>query len=148
MTSIFPRTQTQIPRIGDLISQGSTADEIQTDILERLETLTNQTGQLKTEVQDRPIKYNLQIRDLGDDDYKLAEPLLVTIEEYHDDDTVIASFPEVEAFGEGATETEALLQLKWAILDLYEELKELSSKELGGLPKSWLTVLQKVIYSE
>jgi predicted RNase H-like HicB family nuclease len=145
MTSNYPHTQTQIPRIGDIVSQGSTVDDTQSFILDRLETLTNQTGQLKTEVQERPLKYNLQIRDLGNSDYELLEPLLITIEEYPGDDVIIASFPEIEAFGEGVTETEAILNLKWAILDLYDELVELSNDELGDLPKSWLTVLQKVI---
>ena len=149
MTSNFPQTQTQIPKfLGGFGTQDSTLDDPQTVILERLESLTNQTGQLKLEVMDRPIKYNSQIRDLGDETYELTEPLLITIEEYSVDDTVIASFPEVEAFGEGITETEAILNLKLAILDLYDELKETPVDELGSLPRSWLNVLHKIIHTE
>ncbi len=149
MTSNFPQTQTQIPKfIEGFGSQDSTLDDTQTVILERLESLTNQTGQLKLEVMERPLKYNSQIRDLGDETYKLTESILITIEEYLGDDTVIASFPEVEAFGEGTTETEAILNLKLSILDLYSELKETPVDELGNLPRSWLNVLQKIIHSE
>ncbi|MFH2105360.1 MAG: hypothetical protein ABII72_03950 [Parcubacteria group bacterium] len=145
MTGIYQRSITEIPRFEELISQGSTTEDTQTNILERLETLANQTGQLRVEVQDRPIKYNTQLRDFGDDDYKLAAPVFITIEEYPGEDTVIASFPEVEVFGEGVTEAEAILNLKWAILDLYQELIETSPEELGDLPETWLSVLQQII---
>ena len=145
MTAIYQRSITKIPRSEELISQGSTTQDTQTNILERLETLTNQTGQLRLDVQDRPVKYNTQLRDLGDDDYKLAEPVLITIEEYLGEDTIIANFPEVEVFGEGVTEAEAILNLKWAILDLYQELIEISPEQLGDLPKTWLSILQQII---
>lgn len=146
MTSNFPQTQTQIPKfLAGFSGQDSTLDDAQTVILERLESLTNQTGQLKLEVTDRPLKYNSQIRDLGDESYKLTESILISIEEYPGDDTVIASFPEVEAFGEGVTETEAILNLKLAILDLFDELRETPADELGNLPQSWLNVLQTII---
>jgi len=148
MTGNYQRSITEIPRSGELISQGSTTQDTQTNILERLETLANQTGQLRLDVQDRPVKYNTQLRDLGDDDYKLAEPVFITIEEYPGEDTVIASFPEVEVFGEGATEAEAILNLKWAILDLHQELIEISPEELGDLPKTWLSVLQQIIQKD
>lgn len=148
MTGIYQRSITEIPRIEKLISQGSTTDDAQTSIIEHLETLANQTGQLRLDVQDRPIKYITQLRDLGDNNYKLAEPVFITIEEYPGEDTVIASFPEIEAFGEGVTEAEAILNLKWAILDLYEELVETSPAELGNLPKTWLSVLQQIIRND
>ncbi len=145
MTSSFPRSITEIPRVAEWRYQDSTTESDETSILERLETLTNQTGQLRMDVQDRPVKYNLQIRDLGDENYTLTEPVIVSIEEYQNEDTVIASFPEIEVFGEGVTEAEALMNLKLAILDLYEELIDTSLDELGDLPKAWLSVLQKII---
>ena len=96
------------------------------------------------EIKDRPVKYNAQIRDLDDDHYKLTEPVLALIENYPGD-TVIASFPEIEAFGEGSTESEAVLNLKHAILDLYDELSADPPESLGELPKAWLRVLQRLI---
>lgn len=145
MTSAFQQSITEIPRVEELFYQGSTTATTESSILERLETLTNQTGQLRIDVQDRPVKYNLQIRDLGDENYTLAEPVIISIEEYQNEDTVIASFPEIEVFGEGVTEAEALMNLKLAILDLYDELNDASPEELGDLPKAWLSVLQKII---
>ncbi len=145
MTSSFQHSITEIPRVEELFYQGSTTATTESNILERLETLTNQTGQLRMDVQERPVKYNTQIRDLGDESFSLVEPLIVSVEEYTNEDTVIASFPEIEVFGEGVTESEALTNLKLAILDLYEELIDTSPDELGDLPKSWLSVLQKII---
>jgi len=145
MTSSFQQSVTEIPRVEELFHQGSVTATTESIILDRLETLTNQTGQLRTDVQERPVKYNTQIRDLGDDNYSLVEPLIVSVEEYTNEDTVIASFPEIEVFGEGVTEAEALMNLKLAILDLYEELIDTSPDELGDLPKAWLSVLQKII---
>lgn len=145
MTNSTRRSVTEIPRVDEMFYQGSTTEGTESSILERLETLTNQTGQLRVDVQERPVKYNSQIRDLGDEDYALNEPLMVSIEEYPGEDTVIASFPEIELFGEGATEAEALMNLKWSILDLYEELTDSSPDELGDLPKAWLSILRKII---
>ena len=145
MTSSFSQTRTQIPRFNVGVGTQDSTDDGSAAILDRLDTLTNQTGQLKIEVLDRPLKYNSQIRDLGDEAYQLTEPLLITIEEYPGDDTVIASFPEIEVFGEGVTEAEAIMSLKSAILDLHDELNETPSGELGTLPRSWWNVLQKLI---
>lgn len=145
MTSSYNRSETKIPRVEEMFYQGSTTESTESGILERLESLTNQTGQLRVDVQDRPVKYNTQVRDLGDDNYSLNEPLIVSIEEYPGEDTVIASFPEIEVFGEGVTEAEALMNLKWAILDLYEELMESAPDELGDLPKAWLSILRKIV---
>ena len=145
MTSSFQQSITEIPRVEELFYQGSTTATTESNILERLETLTNQTGQLRIDVQERPVKYNTQIRDLGDESYSLIEPLIISVEEYTGEDTVIASFPEIEVFGEGVTEAEALMNLKLAILDLYEELTDTPLDELGDLPKVWLAVLRKTI---
>ena len=93
----------------------------------------------------RPIKANAHIYDLGDDAYHFNGPIMITIEEYLDDEVVIARFPELGLFGEGVTESEAILNLKYEILDLYDELIESDPKELGEMPLSWLRVLNTLI---
>ena len=156
MTSPFNPPITTDPRSKGKMLRGSTPISVSStredegihaiaELTERIETLVNHTGQLQVEIQDRPVKYNVQIRDLGDDHYELTEPMLALIEEYPGDSTLIASFPEVEAFGEGATESEAVLNLKHAILDLYEELVATPPEELGDLPRGWLRILHRVI---
>ncbi len=146
MTGAVQSTKTEIPRIEDYGIQGSTTEEnTQSYIVERLETLANQTGRLSREAQYRPIKYNIQLRDLGDEKYKLIDPLFITMEEYPGEDLILASFPEVEIFGDGFTESEAISNIKLAILDLYDELIDTPYEELGELPKAWLNVLKQII---
>ena len=48
-------------------------------------------------------------------------------------------------FGEGITDSEAILNLKNSILDLYDELTETDPDILGKLPKMWLRILGKII---
>ena len=93
----------------------------------------------------RPVKYNVQIRDLGDEDYFLKEPLLITIQEFPGEDDIIASFPELELFGDGVTETEAIANLKFEILDMYDELIGENPSGLGEKPQAWLRILKSVI---
>lgn len=96
-------------------------------------------------IDERPIKTNAQIRDLGDGAYELLEPIFITIEEYCEQEVFLAGFPEVEAFGEGETESEAIANLKSDILDIYDELTECDPDELGSKPLSWLRILSKII---
>jgi hypothetical protein len=93
---------------------------------------------------DRPAKWTTQIRDLGEQGYTLLEPIQVVIEEYRDE-SVIARFPEVEAFGEGRSEPEAIANLKLAILDLYDELAEAEPASLGKVPQAWQRVLKRLV---
>lgn len=145
MTSEYFRGQTQIPRIPTEDSIHDFTSETDVLLIDRIETLTNQTGQLRSEVRERPLKHNTQIRDLGENGYDVLEPILITIEEYISEDNVIACFPEVEVFGEGVTEAEAITNLKQGILDLYDELDEIPKEELGNLPSSWQKILRKII---
>jgi len=117
-------------------------------LTQRIETLTNRIGEHFNELSDRPIKWSTQIHDLGDPEYKLVEPVLILIEEYPNDEIVIARFPELEIFGEGNTGTEALINLKQEILDLYDELTETDPDVLGILPKAWLQILTKIIVKD
>ena len=93
---------------------------------------------------ERPIKWTAQIRDLGEEGYMLLEPVQITIEEYRDE-SVIARFPEVEVFGEGYSESEAIANLKIAILDLYDELGEVGLENLGKEPHMWWRVLNRLV---
>ncbi|MDY7079414.1 MAG: hypothetical protein SXV54_21080 [Chloroflexota bacterium] len=105
--------------------------------------LSELAGSVET-LTSRPLKWVTQIRDLGEEEYVLVEPIQIVIEEYSDN-SVIARFPEVEVFGEGFSEPEAITNLKIAILDLYDELTETNPDTLGDIPKAWLRVLHQII---
>jgi len=94
---------------------------------------------------EKPLKTNAQLFDLGEAEYNLSTPLLITIEEYFDEEVVIAHFPELEVFGEGKTEPEAISNLKNEILDLYDDLMGADPDELGRTPLIWLRILSQII---
>jgi hypothetical protein len=90
-------------------------------------------------------KWVIALRDLGDDAYELKAPLDIVIEEYHDEDNVVARQPELEAFGEGEDEMMAIQALRCDIIRLYEDLVDIEPCELGPLPRSWQRILKKII---
>lgn len=127
------RADTRVP----LLEEGVMSVEAETTIF---------LGDLFSSKSIRPSeKWSTQIRDLGEEQYKLLTPLTIIIEEYPPDETVMARYPEFELFGEARTESEAIKQLKEEILDLFDELTELHPTELGDLPLSWKRILKTII---
>jgi len=74
--------------------------------------------------------------------YSLKTPIYITIE--RDEDIIIASLDDIEAFAYADTEFEAINGLCEEIVALYEDLRE-NRDNLGILPKKWLTYLDEVI---
>lgn len=84
------------------------------------------------------------LTDLGEAGYRLREALPVVLRE-DDAGSVTARAVALEVFGEGATEDEALAQLRQAILDLYDELAGCDPATLGDLPRGWRRELGRLI---
>lgn len=157
MTNLLRFHRTSDPRIDEARIAGETgaftrsiedetADQANVvELTQRIETLVNLTGEFRREVLDRPVKWTTEIRDLGDEELGLAEPATILLEEYPGDDVVIARFPELEIFGEGISDAEAIFHLKQAILDLYDELEGTDPGQLGDLPSGWLRVVKSII---
>jgi len=73
---------------------------------------------------------------------RLREPLAVLLE--HDDGQVIAQSYDLDLFGYGDTENEALEDLRQTVADLYFELKE-NAEGLGLLPEKVWGYLSSII---
>jgi len=82
------------------------------------------------------------INSLKKSGYTLNQPIYVSIET--DEDTVIASLDDIEAFAYADTEFEAINGLCEEIVTLYEDLKA-NRDNLGILPEKWLGYLDSVI---
>jgi hypothetical protein len=92
---------------------------------------------------ERPLhKWATTIADLGAPGIVLRTPLIVTMEDYGEE--IVASYPEVEAFGSGPTEADAINVLKDEIASLYTELAGEADDKLGKLPKRWKRALLAV----
>lgn len=84
------------------------------------------------------------VADLGHASLVLRTPLIVTMEDFGDE--IVASYPEVEAFGSGATEADAINALKDEVSGLYVELAATPEGELGKLPRRWKRALGAVAH--
>jgi len=82
------------------------------------------------------------INSLKKSGYTLNQPIYVSIET--DEDTVIASLDDIEAFAYADTEFEAINGLCEEIVTLYEDLRA-NRDNLGILPEKWLGYLDSVI---
>jgi len=145
------RTRIYGPLRADPLLRAKTApiDDTLSDLREQVCRLRAQVrgcrlaiGKVSRELADRPIVQPAWIHELGPD-LELAQPLPVTIEEAGE--TVVASFAEVEAYGRGATASEAIAALKRAVTELYYELTEFDPETLGPAPHAWLRVLSRLV---
>ena len=82
------------------------------------------------------------IGDLRSDEYRLNTPIPVMIE--YDEDTVIASFYDVEEYGIGEDLEEALSDLYAGLVEYYESLEE-NAHCLGSLPERHWKYLKTLI---
>jgi hypothetical protein len=84
----------------------------------------------------------LPLNSLKKSGYTLNKPIFITIET--DEDVIIASLDDVEAFAYADTEFEAVNRLCEEIVALYEDLRK-NRENLGILPQKWLAFLDEVI---
>ncbi len=74
--------------------------------------------------------------------YHLKAPIHLTLE--FDEDKVIASFDDIEAFAYADTVSEAIDLLCVEIAQIFEDLIE-DKGNLGDLPRKWLEYLEEII---
>ncbi len=136
------------PIIAGELSSTRMADELRTlaSSVERMKrelmSCKERIESLHRMLEERPVVKETSIFDVGDN-LQVVHAIPVVIEETGDE--VIASFPEIEVYGVGSSEAEALSNLKAEIRDLYFELTELRQDELGRLPLGWRRVLERLI---
>lgn len=102
-------------------------------LMEQNRELREQMNSFLEMIQARPIVSQTWLRDLSSETHRLKTPILVTVEQYADE--VTARWPEVEGFGAGATETQALAALKSDIVSLFEDVQYLQETEPDRLGK-------------
>lgn len=81
-----------------------------------------------------------------DREIPLRMPLTAIIQ--HDENEVGARIPEFSASGFGATESDAIADLKEELGALYLELIEIPDDELGQIPKRWKRGLEYLVVAD
>jgi hypothetical protein len=84
----------------------------------------------------------IPINSLKHPKYHLKTPIHVTLE--FEEDKVIASFDDIEAFSYADTVSEAIDLLCREIVQVFEDLLE-DKENLGTLPRKWLEYLEEII---
>jgi len=108
------------------------------DLREIRDELRQLTALLTRASSRRPILlYSLRYPSL-----RLVEPLSVSLE--YDGEQVIAHAPDLDLFGYGDTEGEALDDLRRTVVDLYYTLRE-DSESLGPMPAQVWDYLSHII---
>lgn len=122
------------------IAQGSWNDYKNDLLVREVEELKDTVKQLvKKELNISQTK----IYSLPSDQYELKIPVDVILEICADE--VLALIPDLELYGEGSNEIEALNDLKLELLDLIDNLYGLSDNELGSSPKAWKKTLNQLV---
>jgi len=122
-------------QVDDLISEVASVKSELKQCKEGINTILD-------ELREKPITKQTELFEI-DETLEVIRPIPVVIKEYSDE--VIATFPEIEAFGAGLCEAEAIIDLKNEIRKIFFELERVGDNELGKLPLIWKRVLLKVV---
>jgi CRISPR/Cas system-associated endoribonuclease Cas2 len=114
-------------------------DKSITKLEEKIQKLHNEVEALKRQ----PSAFSSKITSIPSEKYELKEPIDVIIK--IDGDEVIAMIPDLELYGEGCCEIEAVNDLKLELIDLLEDLEPYPDENLGRVPKAWNKTLKSMI---
>lgn len=148
---VFPSDSTVTPYLKNFISPSSnTVNSLLTSIGSAtnffLKRNLKQVRELEERVENlekNPTIVKIKINDLLIENYRLKRPIEAILKFYPDE--VLAVIPELEIFGEGNTEIEAISELKLELLDLFDDLKDITDEKLGKFPKSWKKIITLLI---
>ncbi len=82
------------------------------------------------------------LNSLKNPKYHLKAPVYINLE--YEEDQVVASFDDIEAFAYAETESEAINQLSEEIVNIYEDLQK-DQENLGPLPNKWWQYLKEIV---
>jgi hypothetical protein len=98
---------------------------------------------LKALIDDNPTILREKIYSIPSEDYELRKSISIILKIYPDE--VLALIPELEIYGEGRNEFEAVKNLKLELIDLLEDIYEVPEDELGDAPKLWKKTLKIMV---
>jgi hypothetical protein len=120
----------------------SVADQLR-DLQAKVAAVQDKLDEISEEIRQRPVVRPVTIVDLGTPALCLTQAVHIVIEQY--DDEITASWPEVEAFGAGDSDGEAIVALKRDIVALYEDLAAMPETKLGPLLLDQKRILNRMI---
>ena len=110
------------------------------ELIKEIKALNKSLNEYNTEATHIVSHY---IYNIPDDSWELKRPLQIILKIYNEE--VLALLPELEIYGDGKTESEAINNLKLEFIDLLYDLNELNNNELGVAPKMWKKTLLQMV---
>ncbi len=122
-----------------VVSQGTSTVALMQSNIDQIKSLEKRVKKLEK----NPSIIKININDLQLNNYRLQKPVEAILKFYPKE--VLAVIPDLEIFGEGNNEVEAVNDLKLELLDLFDDLKDIPEKKLGKYPKSWKKIITSII---
>jgi len=85
----------------------------------------------------------IKIYDIPSDIYELSKEIDVIVK--YEGGEYLALFLDLELYGEGCTEFEAVRDLKYEIIDLADDILDINDENLGIQMLSWKKTLNKIL---
>ena len=131
-------------KLANATDNAGTYGNVLSAIESRLDAIENQLI-VASELLNQKI-YSITINDLAQNEWKLDNPLIVTVEQYSEDDFV-ACFYDADVYGYGDSIPEALDDLKEQLVNQLEFLLEEEKRvTLGPIPQKQLDILRRVVH--
>lgn len=145
----YDTSATQVPYLSDdpstiygksrVTPKGSSTDVLLKSNIKQIKEIEDRV----TRLEKTPSIAVIKINDLALDNYRLKKPIDVILKFYPNE--VLAVIPDLEIFGEGNNEIEAINDLKLELIDLFHDLKDIPESKLGKYPKSWKKIITSII---
>ena len=137
------------PRVSDVGERAPEWDQLPWEFQARVRLRRKYAAILdatRSEYGDTPRGYSLFIDDLRNEDLRLVKAIPVRIDFW--EGTYSAYNSDIEVFGTGATETEALDDFRFAVADLYRFFEGEGEENLGPLPLRQWRYLSAIVKKE
>ena len=118
------------------LTQPSLIDEL----ISKIDILINQFNNSQ---KTNPSVLSYKIYNLPLSNYILKIPIDIILEVYSDE--TIAIFPDLEIYGEGRNPIEAINELKYELIDLFDDLNEMEENDLHSTPQTWKITINNII---
>jgi hypothetical protein len=111
--------------------------------IDKLSQNVKELNKTFVELNSRPTIISDRIYSLPSEKYEIIQPINILFKIFNDE--ILAIIPELEIYGEGKTEMDALNDLKLELIDLLEDLEDTPEDQLGKYPLSWKKALDLMV---
>lgn len=110
---------------------------------QRIARLEEVVLEISDRLKETPVTSPIFLYDLNSGTHELKSPILALLEQY--DEGVVVRVPELQVHSFGESESEAISEIKRQLIELTEELSEISDETLGTGPRRVQRLLSALV---